>query len=167
MEFLQGMTLIAVSVLIGMGALGTAIGFGLLGGRFLEGSARQPEMVPMEYTSICEVSMPNSPAPAISNKVELVSRLILFITTLPLPLNRANTSEAVFCCPNDESCRINSPSICCTRLDLWIAPPALSVGFHECPPSRPPRQTWCGLQSSSLQLRSPPKAGLWQLCESG
>ena len=34
-------------VLIGMGALGTAIGFGLLGGRFLEGSARQPEMVPM------------------------------------------------------------------------------------------------------------------------
>ena len=47
MEFVQGMTLIAVSVLIGMGALGTAIGFGLLGGRFLEWSARQPEMVPM------------------------------------------------------------------------------------------------------------------------
>ena len=47
MEFVQGMTLIAVSVLNGMGALGTAIGFGLLGGRFLEGSARQPEMVPM------------------------------------------------------------------------------------------------------------------------
>ena len=41
------MTLVAVSILIGMGALGTAIGFGLLGGRFLEGSARQPEMVPM------------------------------------------------------------------------------------------------------------------------
>ena len=47
MEFVQGMTLIAVSILIGMGALGTAIGFGLLGGRFLEGTARQPEMVPM------------------------------------------------------------------------------------------------------------------------
>ena len=47
MEFVQGMTLIAVSVLIGMGALGTAIGFGLLGGRVLEGAARQPEMVPM------------------------------------------------------------------------------------------------------------------------
>jgi F-type H+-transporting ATPase subunit c len=30
-----------------MGALGTAIGFGLLGGKFLEGAARQPEMVPM------------------------------------------------------------------------------------------------------------------------
>ena len=47
MEFVQGMTLVAVSILIGMGALGTAIGFGLLGGRFLEGSARQPERVPM------------------------------------------------------------------------------------------------------------------------
>ena len=43
----QGMTVIAVSLLIGLGALGTAIGFGLLGGKFLEGSARQPEMVPM------------------------------------------------------------------------------------------------------------------------
>ena len=47
MEFVQGMTLVAVSILSGMGALGTAIGFGLLGGRFLEGSARQQEMVRM------------------------------------------------------------------------------------------------------------------------
>ena len=44
---IQGMTAIAVALLIGLGALGTAIGFGLLGGKFLEGSARQPEMVPM------------------------------------------------------------------------------------------------------------------------
>lgn len=44
---LQGLTAIAVALLIGMGALGTAIGFGLLGGKFLEGAARQPEMVPM------------------------------------------------------------------------------------------------------------------------
>ena len=43
----QGMTAVAVAILIGMGALGTAIGFGLLGGKFLEGAARQPEMVPM------------------------------------------------------------------------------------------------------------------------
>ena len=34
-------------MLIGLGALGTAIGFGLLGGKFLEGAARQPEMAPM------------------------------------------------------------------------------------------------------------------------
>jgi len=44
---LQGMTAVAVGIMIGLGALGTAIGFGLLGGKFLEGSARQPEMVPM------------------------------------------------------------------------------------------------------------------------
>jgi len=44
---IQGMSAIAVAILIGMGALGTAIGFGLLGGKFLEGAARQPEMVPM------------------------------------------------------------------------------------------------------------------------
>ncbi|MDI9818009.1 F0F1 ATP synthase subunit C [Tatlockia sp. PL877] len=47
MAQVQGMTVIAVALLIGLGALGTAIGFGLLGGKFLEGSARQPEMVPM------------------------------------------------------------------------------------------------------------------------
>ena len=44
---IEGMTVVAVALLIGLGALGTAIGFGLLGGKFLEGSARQPEMVPM------------------------------------------------------------------------------------------------------------------------
>jgi len=43
----NGMTAVAVAILIGMGALGTAIGFGLLGGKFLEGAARQPELVPM------------------------------------------------------------------------------------------------------------------------
>lgn len=47
METILGNTAIAVSLLIGLGALGTAIGFGLLGGRFLEGAARQPEMTPM------------------------------------------------------------------------------------------------------------------------
>lgn len=41
-----GQAQIAVGLLIGMGALGTAIGFGILGGRFLEGAARQPEMIP-------------------------------------------------------------------------------------------------------------------------
>jgi|TARA_B100001250_G_scaffold325059_1_gene288728 F-type H+-transporting ATPase subunit c len=43
----QGLTAVAVALLIGMGALGTAIGFGILGGKFLEGTARQPELAPM------------------------------------------------------------------------------------------------------------------------
>ena len=46
-DFILGMPAIAASILIGMGALGTAIGFGLLGGRCLEGAARQPEMANM------------------------------------------------------------------------------------------------------------------------
>ena len=44
--------LIAVSLLIGLGALGTAVGFALLGGKFLEGSARQPELTPMLQTKM-------------------------------------------------------------------------------------------------------------------
>jgi F-type H+-transporting ATPase subunit c len=47
LALLLGNVSIAVALLIGMGALGTAIGFGLLGGRFLEGAARQPEMIPV------------------------------------------------------------------------------------------------------------------------
>ena len=43
----QGLTAIAVGLILGMGAVDTAIGFGLLGGKFLEGAARQPELVPM------------------------------------------------------------------------------------------------------------------------
>ena len=47
METVIGMTAIAVGLLIGLGALGVGIGVGILGGRLLEGSARQPELAPM------------------------------------------------------------------------------------------------------------------------
>lgn len=43
----QGPTAIAAALLIGLASLGTAIGFGILGGKFLEGVARQPELGPM------------------------------------------------------------------------------------------------------------------------
>lgn len=43
----QGSTAIAAALLIGLAALGTAVGFGVLGGKFLEGVARQPELTPM------------------------------------------------------------------------------------------------------------------------
>ncbi len=46
METVLGLKFIAVALLIGFGALGTGIGFGLLGGKFLESSARQPELAP-------------------------------------------------------------------------------------------------------------------------
>lgn len=41
---LNGLTAIAVALLIALPALGTAIGFGILGGKYLEGVARQPEL---------------------------------------------------------------------------------------------------------------------------
>ena len=41
-----GMKYLAVALLIGFGALATGIGFGLLGGKFLETTARQPELAP-------------------------------------------------------------------------------------------------------------------------
>lgn len=42
--------LIAAGLMLGLGALGAAIGIGILGGRFLEGAARQPELIPMLRT---------------------------------------------------------------------------------------------------------------------
>ena len=45
-------TAIAAGLLIGLGALGAAIGFGIMGGKFLEGSARQPELIPMLQTKM-------------------------------------------------------------------------------------------------------------------
>ena len=47
METVIGMTAIAVALLIGLGALGVGIGVGILGGRLMEGTARQPELAPM------------------------------------------------------------------------------------------------------------------------
>jgi len=43
----QGLTAIGIGLLIGLASLGTAVGFGVLGGKFLEGVARQPELGPM------------------------------------------------------------------------------------------------------------------------
>lgn len=43
----QGFSAIAAGLFIGLAAMGTAIGFGILGGKFLEGVARQPELSTM------------------------------------------------------------------------------------------------------------------------
>ncbi len=37
---------IGIGIMMGLGGLGTAIGFGLLGGKFFESAARQPELIP-------------------------------------------------------------------------------------------------------------------------
>jgi F-type H+-transporting ATPase subunit c len=52
MDIVIGMTAVSVALLIGLGAIGVGVGMGLLGGRFLEGSARQPELAPMLRTQM-------------------------------------------------------------------------------------------------------------------
>jgi F-type H+-transporting ATPase subunit c len=41
---------LAGALVFGLGALGVAVGVGILGGKFLEGGARQPELIPMLRT---------------------------------------------------------------------------------------------------------------------
>ena len=52
METIIAYKALSVALLIGLGALGVGIGMGLLGGRFLEGAARQPELAPMLQTKM-------------------------------------------------------------------------------------------------------------------
>ncbi|MDR2872719.1 MAG: F0F1 ATP synthase subunit C [Xanthomonadaceae bacterium] len=42
----QGLTAVAVGIIIGLGALGACIGIGIMGSKFLEAAARQPELIP-------------------------------------------------------------------------------------------------------------------------
>ncbi|MEZ5558534.1 MAG: F0F1 ATP synthase subunit C [Pseudomonadales bacterium] len=43
---------VAGGLMMGLGAVGAAIGVGVLGGKFLEGVARQPELLPMLRTQL-------------------------------------------------------------------------------------------------------------------
>ena len=50
MEFIalvQAYTALGVGIIIGLGAIGACIGIGIMGSKFLESAARQPELVPM------------------------------------------------------------------------------------------------------------------------
>lgn len=46
----MSMLFIAAGLMMGLAAIGGAIGIGILGGKFLEGAARQPELMPMLRT---------------------------------------------------------------------------------------------------------------------
>jgi F-type H+-transporting ATPase subunit c len=50
MEFIaniQAFTALGLGIIIGLGAMGACIGIGVMGSKFLESAARQPELVPM------------------------------------------------------------------------------------------------------------------------
>ena len=42
----QGLTAVAIGLIIGLGAIGACIGIGIMGSKFLEAAARQPELIP-------------------------------------------------------------------------------------------------------------------------
>ena len=48
----QGLLSVAGALMMGLGAVGAAIGVGVLGGKYLEGVARQPELMPMLRTQL-------------------------------------------------------------------------------------------------------------------
>lgn len=52
MDIVGAANLIAAAIMLSGGALGAGIGLGILGGRFLEGAARQPELAPMLRTQM-------------------------------------------------------------------------------------------------------------------
>ena len=48
----QAMIYIAGGILMGLGAIGSGVGIGILSGKYLEGVARQPELKPMLMTQL-------------------------------------------------------------------------------------------------------------------
>ncbi|NII10859.1 F0F1 ATP synthase subunit C [Oleiagrimonas sp. C23AA] len=43
----QASTALGIGLIIGLGAIGACIGIGIMGSKFLESAARQPELAPM------------------------------------------------------------------------------------------------------------------------
>ncbi|HAK50638.1 MAG TPA: ATP F0F1 synthase subunit C [Gammaproteobacteria bacterium] len=48
----QSLIFIAGGLLMGLGAIGSGVGIGILAGKYLEGVARQPELQPMLMTQL-------------------------------------------------------------------------------------------------------------------
>ncbi|HVY08289.1 MAG TPA: F0F1 ATP synthase subunit C [Burkholderiales bacterium] len=46
LAMIQAYTAVGIGLIIGLGAAGACIGVGIMCSRFLEGAARQPEMIP-------------------------------------------------------------------------------------------------------------------------
>jgi F-type H+-transporting ATPase subunit c len=52
MELSEAIIFVAGGILMGLGAIGSGVGIGVLGGKYLEGVARQPELQPMLMTQL-------------------------------------------------------------------------------------------------------------------
>jgi len=47
---IQAYTAVGLGIIIGLGAIGACIGIGIMGAKFLESAARQPELIPALQT---------------------------------------------------------------------------------------------------------------------
>jgi F-type H+-transporting ATPase subunit c len=47
---IQSFTALGIGLIIGLGAIGACIGIGIMGSKFLEAAARQPELIPTLQT---------------------------------------------------------------------------------------------------------------------
>ena len=49
---IQSFTAIGLGLMVGLGALGACIGIGIMSASFLDGAARQPELIPQLQTKV-------------------------------------------------------------------------------------------------------------------
>ncbi len=73
----QSLIIVAAGLMLGLGAIGAGIGIGILGGRFLEGAARQPELIPMLRTQFFIVMGLTDALPVISIAMGLYAMFAL------------------------------------------------------------------------------------------
>ena len=79
---------VAGAVMMGLGAVGAAIGVGVLGGKFLEGVARQPELLPMLRTQLFIVLALVDAVPMISVGIALY----VIFAVVPTAIGAGHTS---------------------------------------------------------------------------
>lgn len=82
---------IAAGLLIGLASLGTAVGFGILGGKFVEGVARQPELSNMLMVRVLIMAGLVDAFAVIS----IVMGLLLFFTPSPFITYMLETAKQV------------------------------------------------------------------------
>jgi F-type H+-transporting ATPase subunit c len=66
MDFAHALLFVAAGLMLGLGAVGAAIGIGMLGSSFLDGVARQPELIPVLRTQFFIVMGLTDALPVIS-----------------------------------------------------------------------------------------------------
>lgn len=83
----QSMTVLAAAIIIGLAAIGTALGFAILGGKFLEASARQPELMPQLQTKLFVIA-------GLLDAISMIGVAVALLYTFANPFLSALTAVA-------------------------------------------------------------------------